>query len=219
MTKVYRILTPMVMVLLIVAVIAACGGGSHSNTPGGSGGGSGSPKTITKQLLNLNPVHLLSVSKKTVTQASAFNWNLVESAYAQAPATPTIGFNNLSGFCGTLPNPPVSVAAVVPFGLGSFTDGRCNLPDTDDGVPVPENGFLGNWKCEARGTRTNAQSGRCEFYVNNQLVHTLTMGQSNSIEDLVTIKPVLKGDKVKVRYWQQPGDQEFNLKVGIGFGN
>jgi hypothetical protein len=231
MNTVRRILTSAVMVLLLVAFIAACGGGGTSQNPNNppSNGGGGSTITVVKQLFRMSPSKTFFYATQSVkkTVAQDFNWSLVPTANAQAPSVPTIGRNNISGFCGTLPNPPVSVAAVVPFGLGNRLDGRCTTPDVNGGVVIPEDGWIGNFTIDDTdtiGTRNSDQSGRVEYYINGQLIHTITRGvdADGHTEDLQSanghVFQVHAGDKVKVRYWQQAGDHESNIEWNIGFG-
>jgi hypothetical protein len=203
--------------LLLTLFFIACGGHGKDSSNGGD-----NSTTITKQLLRISPVKGFFHATKQIKQAADnSHFDLIPTAHAQSAVT--IGFGNISGFCGILPNPPVSVAATVPFGLGQFTSGNCSagsgVPDSDDGAIIRESGFIGNFQVSAAGTRTNAQSGRIEIYINNAIIHTMTMGTANSVEDLTHTFPVNKGDKLKVRYWQQIGDQERNLHVDIGFGN
>jgi hypothetical protein len=217
---IYRICRPFLIAVALLATLTlisvACGGGSGSNPSGGGG----PQASLLRQVLHSAPVRGFFDGRRKFASTHAQGFSLIPTANAQS--APTMGHGNFMGACGTLPNPTISVAATVLNNLGRLTDGRCGdraTPDSDSGAIVGEDGTLGNFEIYVSGTRTNDQSGRVEIYLDGQLVKTYTLGllPAGVLKDSSSTLPVRAGQRLKVRYWQQAGDQETDLQVLVGW--
>ncbi|HKW74858.1 MAG TPA: hypothetical protein VJN64_04975 [Terriglobales bacterium] len=231
MTHIGRItIISLLLLAAITTVITACGSRTLGTSPG--------PIAAARAFIfNSNPVGLHTTrgfSQRAAASPAAFTVN------AQ---TTTPGGGNFSGFCNSL-GPAAGRIALIPFGLGNFSDGNCNgsAGIGDVGVAIPQNGQIGNVSLDAVGLGTGAEDGQVGLnstasgQIQVAVLHadgtqtfapiTCSLGVSTDVNSKVHcddkgnaahITNVVAGDQVVVRIWSQPGDQYRALRVNLEY--
>jgi hypothetical protein len=103
----------------LLLVLAACGGGGHTNG-GGSGSTGGSTKTAALIANWTGGGNAASIGTKKTADAKPFSFSLIETAYAQAPATPVLN-QSFEAWCDTVPQ---GVEFVL-YNAGKFDNPNC----------------------------------------------------------------------------------------------
>ena len=214
--------------VVTTAIITACGGSS---------GGGGIIERARSLIFNSNPLGFHATSGfgpgRQADSSSAFTVN------AQSP---TPGGGNFPGFCSS--TPAVSGrAAVVPFGLGSWSSGDCAgsiVSDSNVGVAIPANGQIGQLTVDAIGQGTGADDGKIGLasigsgQIELKVIHadgtqattpiTCTFGISNpgakvhcEDKNAAHNSDVTAGDQIVARYWFNPGDSYNSLRVNVQY--
>jgi hypothetical protein len=215
-------LMSLICLAAIVLTITACGGSSNpSTTPGAA---------LKSLVLNGSPVGFHLTHRTTTTTAS------ISSMFVANAQTVTPIAGNFPGFCNLLAPTVADHRASVIFGIGRWTDGKCDdaaTSDSDVGVSFQQAGQIGNLTVDAVGIGSAADSGQMEV----KLIHsdgtqtivplTCTLGISTDPNGKVHCEDkasahfvnVAATDQLSARIFYNAADAYRAIRVNVGYAS